>query len=1656
MLCNISVPQNINEINKERSRPRIDIFFDKNKASWLFDTGASRTCMPEKTFRKMFSPGNRPSPLPRKETDYELKDAGGNDLGLLGTYLLTFNIRGRSVQHEVVVLKNLTDSILGADFMHRHHLSYDAYARQYIWADEPRKWTNAIFSASERTFIPALQTKVVKINTLNDQAQPCSEDSNAIAFISAQNPYLSNQPGLVKFNQQGKSFIRIQNCAPFDINIERNEKLGFLENCPEISEMSELNNEFMDKILSNSQITPDTKLSFEERKTRIYKDANIEVPEEYKEKYYKLLTKYSDLFSDTKYDLGRATHFFHKIHLKDKEPVYRKQFKIPDAHKPFLEENITEWLKLGVIQRSQSLYNSPVFCVPKKDGGLRIVQDFRELNKHSYMDKYSMKEINECIGDIGKANSTIFSTLDLTSGFWQMPLDKESRAPTAFTIPGLGQFEWVTSPMGLLGCPASFQRLMEMIFINLKNVIVYIDDLLVHSQNHEDHLVTLEETFKRLHKSSMKINLKKCFFGSREVSYLGFRLTPNGILPGKDKLKAIQKAERPKTVTEIKAFLGLCNFFRTHIKNFAQVASPLYILTRKDKAFNGKYTDEENAAFETLKKTLCSEPVMAYPRSDRTYALLVDAATGTSEKPGGIGAILTQIDDQNNFHAISYASRQLVTHEKNYSPFLLEMQGAVWGMDYFQEHLRGKRFILFTDHKPLEALSHIHTKTLNRLQLAMLDFDFEIQYKKGIEMPADYLSRTPVGSITSINPFTEELPKLQRLCKQTNPIIRFLEKKPDNYSVRTKNMAKTCFLNQNVLWTEYIFDNSFSQETKTLLFAPESIRRRLICEAHGKILTGHNGIEKTKQRLLTTYYWPNMDADIADHIKTCITCQINDKSKHKPSKLQSLPVCSAPNQRVHLDLFGAVKSSSNKNNYILCMTDAFSKYAEVVAIPNKEAPTVATEFFEKWICRYGVPSVIHTDGGKEFVNKLEAELCEKLEIKHSKNTPYHPQCNAQVEVFNKTVQKYLASVVNPSTLDWELYIAPLMFSYNTSFHATTKTSPFQLTYGMTPRLPSFPTPDLERKHYGEGFVEERMQLLEKARQIATEQIIKSGIKSEENFNKKTTETKFEKGQDILLDNHQFLKVNKKFAAKWTGPHEITKIINEKCVEIKLNTHNGRKLVVNIDRIKPFRQTIHLPDTDEQIYKNIDVQKVPVEIEKEPELTQEEYQIKQNIEKRKLVQQKYQERKERQNKFLINNRRVTRSMAKQADKLNLINENSIKKMSIKFLKSTLISAMWKTIHSDPITQDEYYLINLPISTKNQILQRDICTPFDIKEYFTKYSYPTFCPEIDLPPLLPQNSDPGYITVTPPTEEDSENEFDLDESLNVEVNSSDVDDADVEDEDFNQSDNDLSSSTDDPSDSDNEDDYVPDDTLRPNTPVIVDLNEENEEIEIEKSKNTPGQIENQNEIEITENVPEQFENLIENLETIETIPIQYPDFKDFQPIAGPSNQNTGTNEVFQYHPGHIRQKSDSSYNSDDFLSTHESSFSSNSSFTKEEKARGKELLRKDKEEEKQRKERKKQLEKEAKEQIKREKAQIDAQQDVIEKRIKQAKIAEKAAKTRKLNKEINNLTSTLKNFPTEKEINLQPDKITTRAEAEKLKKANDEKKPQWLTPLSFLQR
>jgi hypothetical protein len=247
---------------------------------------------------------------------------------------------------------------------------------------------------------------------------------------------------------------------------------------------------------------------------------------------------------------------------------------------------------------------------------------------------------------------------------------------------------------------------------NISNVLVFIDVVLLHTATHDEHLKVLEKVFEHLHQNHLMVNLYKCVFGNREVSFLGCMLTPEGNKPGRNKLQAICDAQPPTNIKMVRSWL--CNFFRTHIKVFTIIAS-LFKVTRKDSGYkNGPLPPHALHAFKVLQQQLTSDPVMAFPRSDCRYALITDEATGTAEFSGGLGAILTQVDDHSNHYAISFASRQLKDHEKNYSPFLLEAAAAVWGMEILNEYLMSKT--IHPLHRS-QAIGKIGTFTYQNSQL---------------------------------------------------------------------------------------------------------------------------------------------------------------------------------------------------------------------------------------------------------------------------------------------------------------------------------------------------------------------------------------------------------------------------------------------------------------------------------------------------------------------------------------------------------------------------------------------------------------------------------------------------------------------------------------------------------------------------------------------------------------------------------------------------------------------------------------------------------------------------------------------------------------------------------------------------------------------------
>ncbi len=389
-------------------------------------------------------------------------------------------------------------------------------------------------------------------------------------------------------------------------------------------------------------------------------------------------------------------------------------------------------------------------------------------------------------------------------------------------------------------------------------------------------------------------------------------------------------------------------------------------------------------------------------------------------------------------------------------------------------------------------------------------------------------------------------------------------------------MSQDCFVLDGVVWNRL----GPNQQHRSILLVPQHLIPDILHEAHGHLLGGHFGVLKTKQRLLQSYYWSNMEQDITEHLRRCDKCQLTKVGRMAPELLSPLPQCTEPNQWVHADLFGPHKDKK----FILCVTDAFTKYVELVVLPNKEALTVATGILNRWICRFGLPLKLITDQGKEFTNKMAEHLFSSLDIRHSTTSSYHPQCNSQAEVCNKTIAKYLAALVDDSTLDWELYVPALMFAYNTSFHCSIQATPFSLTYGIEARLPSFFAPDFRRLHDPAGQDGDVASRLQAARELTVAHNLDATDQQKCYFDKKATHHKFHEGQFVLLNDFNFLNKNCKLAPKFSGLFKILCVKNQHNVELLLA--NGCKIVVNVARIKPYfssandKNVLHLgPMTD---------------------------------------------------------------------------------------------------------------------------------------------------------------------------------------------------------------------------------------------------------------------------------------------------------------------------------------------------------------------------------------------------------------------------------------------------------------------------------------------
>ena len=919
---------------------------------------------------------------------------------------------------------------------------------------------------------------------------------------------------------------------------------------------------------------------------KFHQSLRIEAPAEYRQGYEALLTDFHDVFAKNDFDIGRCKVLKHKINMVNTQPIHTRQFRIPWEHEKAIQKYVDELLARGAIEPSRSPWNSPIFCVPKplppgrpppKDpaAAWRVVIDFRKVNAASEADHFAIREIKDCLDDIGKSGSSIYSSLDLQHGYFQCLLQEDSRKYTAFTVPGRTQrFQFCVAPMGAKGSGSTFGKLVGYVLQGVQGILAYVDDVLAHSCTHQEMLKTLRQVFIRFRKYNLKLNPRKSIFGTAQCAYLGYTISKDGIRPSEDKTRAIRDSKPPANLKEIRGFLGLANYFRFLIPNFAGLSAPLTQLTTKNSGYkHGPLPDQALRAYDQLKQALCKGPVVAFPRPDLRFKVTTDAASGDSKTPGGLGAMLSQCWEDGQERVVSYASRSLKGSEKNYGAFLLELAAACFGIDQFSVYLVGRKFDLVCDHKPLQALSTTQTKTLNRLQELLLQFDFNILYKPGKENAvADFLSRSVVASLKDDS---GDLVQAQAADVEIRDVKGFLETGtvPGNkrYVDKVARLASKCFLEDNLVWYSLTLKG---EREKYLLFTPRRIRPMILQEAHQSWAAGHGGNFRTLRRIQQLYWWPGMSNDVDEFVSRCQRCQEAKGKKVPPMPLESLPIPHGRNWRVHLDLFGPLKPGPSGNKYVMVMTDAWSKVAEVAAIPSKEAEVVARTLFDRWICRYSVPKFLLTDGGREFANQVMDSLSDKMGMRRIRISAYSPNVNSSAESYNRQIIKYLSAMLdNNSTLEWETWLPALQFSYNIHVHKSLKESPFFLTYLHDPRLPYFDL-DRPRQFYAEEAGTDLFRQLRSCYQLVTENLDEAKSSQKLFFDRKAESRVFSVGDRVLVNFPQVpTGVNRKFYKTWRGLYTVTRVFSSHNLEVCKNG-TAQFLCLHVNRVR------HLKSPDE--------------------------------------------------------------------------------------------------------------------------------------------------------------------------------------------------------------------------------------------------------------------------------------------------------------------------------------------------------------------------------------------------------------------------------------------------------------------------------------------
>lgn len=737
------------------------------------------------------------------------------------------------------------------------------------------------------------------------------------------------------------------------------------------------------------------------------------------------------LFSKVDSDRIGCTNLVEHVIVTDSEPIKQRYYNINPHMQKLVNVELDKLLEQGIVEPSSSPWSSPILLVPKKDKSYRFVVDYRKLNRVTRKDAYPLPYISHTLDKLRDAR--YLTSLDIKSAYFQIPMAESSKQYTAFTVPNRGLFQFRRLPMGLSGSPAVWQRFIDRVLgADLDPyVFAYLDDIIVIGPTFEKHLEVLAEVIKRIHGAGLTLNKDKCQFCREELRYLGYMVNRSGLHVDPEKIQAILDIPTPKSVSEVRRVVATASWYRRFIKDFSTIVSPLTDLLKKNRAF--VWSDECTRAWAEIKERLVTAPVLACPDFSREFVVQCDGSNF------GIGAVLTQ-DFEDGEKVIAYISRSLTRQERNFTTTEKECLAVLWAIEKFRPYVEGSHFTVITDHYSLVWLNNLKNPTgrLARWAVRLQQYDYTIVHRKGKEhVVPDALSRA-VPVLETVEVTGEDSVSADKWYqKLLDGLSNWPEKYPGFQLIDGVPHKFVC--------SPYPELVESSSEWKRVI--PKGERKTLLRQCHDEPTSGHLGTYKTLHRLSQRVYWPGMKADVHQYIRNCTTCMRAKPMQQAPAGLMGgHSSVSKPWEVICADLVGPLPRTSHGNQFILVISDCFSKYSLFFPLRKATASAVSKHLENDIFLQYGVPRALITDNGVQFRSKEFQKLMQSYSVQILFTSYYNPKANPTERV-NRVLKTMLVSYISNNHRIWDELLPKVGCAVRTAQHEVTGLSPYFVNFG---------------------------------------------------------------------------------------------------------------------------------------------------------------------------------------------------------------------------------------------------------------------------------------------------------------------------------------------------------------------------------------------------------------------------------------------------------------------------------------------------------------------------------------------------------------------------------------------------------------------------------